>query len=283
MSLFAIILNISSILYFWERLFSTFLILLKNAVICIYRAEWFQPKRFFCWISKEKEGTPAAAVTTTHAHAVVSQIENRGSYVHASKQEIRKEQSFSSLNLCVCYVSLAAAGLLKKAIKVKKFLSTYEGNKVSYSIESWKWGIFRQRQLFCNRKISSVVGCPAFSTGFPHSTVCSPSGRGGHFCPSTSLAAYFRAKMPTPALEFYGSWFTGGDLFHYIVRLLFPLFESLTQLKLGKKSVKWSLQLLWENCKPKKAIRNLDSCNFVSWTNNLVKNFWKYGGTFQEK
>ncbi len=75
-----------------------------------------------------------------------------------------------------------------------------QGNKVSYSIESWKWGIFRQRQLFCNRKISSVLGCPAFSTGFPHSTVCSPSGRGGHFCPSTSLAAYFRAKMPTPAL-----------------------------------------------------------------------------------
>ena len=75
-----------------------------------------------------------------------------------------------------------------------------QGNKVSYSIESWKWGIFRQRQLFCNRKISSVLGCPAFSTGFPHSTVCSPSGRGGHFCPSTSLPAYFRAKMPTPAL-----------------------------------------------------------------------------------
>ena len=78
--------------------------------------------------------------------------------------------------------------------------SVLQGNKVSYSIESWKWGIFRQRQLFCNRKISSVLGCPAFSTGFPHSTVCSPSGRGGHFCPSTSLAAYFRAKMPTPAL-----------------------------------------------------------------------------------
>ena len=76
-----------------------------------------------------------------------------------------------------------------------------QGNKVSYSIESWKWGIFRQRQLFCNRKISSVLGCPAFSTGFPHSTVCSPSGRGGHFCPSTSLPAYFRAKMPTPALR----------------------------------------------------------------------------------
>ena len=75
-----------------------------------------------------------------------------------------------------------------------------QGNKVSYSIESWKWGIFRQRQLFCNQKISSVLGCPAFSTGFPHSTVCSPSGRGGHFCPSTSLPAYFRAKMPTPAL-----------------------------------------------------------------------------------
>ena len=78
--------------------------------------------------------------------------------------------------------------------------SVLQGNKVSYSIESWKWGIFRQRKLFCNRKISSVVGCPAFSTGFPHSTVCSPSGRGGHFCPSTSLPAYFRAKMPTPAL-----------------------------------------------------------------------------------
>ena len=78
--------------------------------------------------------------------------------------------------------------------------SVLQGNKVSYSIESWKWGIFRQRQLFCNRKISSVLGCPAFSTGFPHSTVCSPSGRGGHFCPSTSLPAYFRAKMPTPAL-----------------------------------------------------------------------------------
>ena len=45
-----------------------------------------------------------------------------------------------------------------------------QGNKVSYSIESWKWGIFRQRQLFCNRKISK------------------------------SLPAYFRAKMPTPAL-----------------------------------------------------------------------------------
>ena len=31
----------------------------------------------------------------------------------------------SSLNLCVCFVSLAAAGLVKNAIKVKNFLSTY--------------------------------------------------------------------------------------------------------------------------------------------------------------
>ena len=36
--------------------------------------------------------------------------------------------------------------------------SVLQGNKVSYSIESWKWGIFRQRQLFCNRKIYSVLG-----------------------------------------------------------------------------------------------------------------------------
>ena len=82
-----------------------------------------------------------------------------------------------------------------------------QGNKVSYSIESWKWGIFRQRQLFCNRKISSVLGCPAFSTGFPHSTVCSPSGRGGHFCPSTSLWLISGQKCPPlPSWQHTVSW-----------------------------------------------------------------------------
>ena len=52
------------------------------------------------------------------AHVVVSQIENRGSYVHASKQEMRKEQCFSSLNLCVCFVCFAL--LLKKLDQGKK-------------------------------------------------------------------------------------------------------------------------------------------------------------------
>ena len=85
--------------------------------------------------------------------------------------------------------------------------SVLQGNKVSYSIESWKWGIFRQRQLFCNRKISSVLGCPAFSTGFPHSTVCSPSGRGGHFCPSTSLWLISGQKCPPlPSWQHTVSW-----------------------------------------------------------------------------
>ena len=85
--------------------------------------------------------------------------------------------------------------------------SVLQGNKVSYSIESWKWGIFRQRQLFCNRKISSVLGCPAFSTGFPHSTVCSPSGRGGHFCPSTSLWLISGQKCPPlPSGQHTVSW-----------------------------------------------------------------------------
>ena len=113
--------------------------------------------------------------------------------------------SFLQLFLCSAFFSFSPSMTRRQKFYFLPRLRNQEngvlqGNKVSYSIESWKWGIFRQRQLFCNRKISSVVGCPAFSTGFPHSTVCSPSGRGGHFCPSTSLAAYFRAKMPTPAL-----------------------------------------------------------------------------------
>ena len=113
--------------------------------------------------------------------------------------------SFLQLFMCSEFFSFSPCITRRQKFYFLPRLSNQEngvlqGNKVSYSIESWKWGIFRQRQLFCNRKISSVLGCPAFSTGFPHSTVCSPSGRGGHFCPSTSLAAYFRAKMPTPAL-----------------------------------------------------------------------------------
>ena len=113
--------------------------------------------------------------------------------------------SFLQLFLCSEFFSFSPCITRRQNFYFLPRLSNQEngvlqGNKVSYSIESWKWGIFRQRQLFCNRKISSVLGCPAFSTGFPHSTVCSPSGRGGHFCPSTSLPAYFRAKMPTPAL-----------------------------------------------------------------------------------
>ena len=113
--------------------------------------------------------------------------------------------SFLQLFLCSAFFSFSPSMTRRQKFYFLPRFSNQEnsvlqGNKVSYSIESWKWGIFRQRQLFCNRKISSEVGCPAFSTGFPHSTVCSPSGRGGHFCPSTSLPAYFRAKMPTPAL-----------------------------------------------------------------------------------
>ena len=85
--------------------------------------------------------------------------------------------------------------------------SVLQGNKVSYSIESWKCCIFRQRQLFCNRKISSVVGCPAFSTGFPHSTVCSPSGRGGAFWPFNKPVGLFQGKNAHPCPH-------GSILFH---------------------------------------------------------------------
>ena len=120
--------------------------------------------------------------------------------------------SFLQLFLCSEFFSFSPCITRRQKIYFLPRLSNQEnsvlqGNKVSYSIESWKWGIFRQRQLFCNRKISSVLGCPAFSTGFPHSTVCSPSGRGGHFCPSTSLWLISGQKCPPlPSWQHTVSW-----------------------------------------------------------------------------
>ena len=120
--------------------------------------------------------------------------------------------SFLQLFLCSEFFSFSPCITRRQNFYFLPILSNQEnsvlqGNKVSYSIESWKWGIFRQRKLFCNGKNIFSTWLPCIQHWFSSLNSMQPFGQGWAFLPFNKPAGLFQGKNAHPCPH-------GSILFH---------------------------------------------------------------------